>query len=60
MARWDPLRRAEKQKLHKLDKTLGAAEHAQQEASEKAEDVGLRQPDRKNRQFDVFRWLKRK
>ena len=60
MARWNPLRRAEKQKLTQLDKTLGAAEHGQQEASEKAEDAGLRQPDRKNRQFGIFKWLKRK
>ena len=60
MARWDPRRRAEKQKLEKLDKTLGAAQHDQREASEKAEDAGLRQPDRKNRQFDIFKWLKRK
>jgi len=60
MARWDRLRRAEKQKLARLDKTLGAAEHGQQQASEKAEDAGLRQPDRKNRQFDIFKWLKRK
>ncbi|HSQ37675.1 MAG TPA: hypothetical protein VLS92_07285 [Acidimicrobiia bacterium] len=60
MARWDSLRRAEKQKLGQLDKTLGAAEQGQQEASEKAEDVGLRQTDRKNRQFDIFKWLKRK
>jgi hypothetical protein len=28
--------------------------------SGQAEDVGLRQPDRKNRQFDIFKWLKRK
>jgi len=60
MARWDRLRRAEKQKLARLDKTLGAAQHGQQQASEKAEDAGLRQPDRKNRQFDIFKWLKRK
>jgi hypothetical protein len=60
MARWDRLRRAEKQKLDELDKTLGAAQLGQQEASEKAEDAGLRQPDRKNRQFDIFKWLKRK
>jgi hypothetical protein len=60
MARWDRLRRAEKQKLARLDKTLGAAEHGQQEASEKAEDAGLRQAERKNRQFDIFKWIKRK
>ena len=60
MARWDHLRRAEKQELSKLDKTLGAAEHGQQEASERAEDAGLRQPDRKNRQYDIFKWFKRK
>jgi hypothetical protein len=60
MARWDPLRRAEKQKLARLDKTLGAGQHGQQQASEKAEDAGLRQLDRKNRQFDIFKWLKRK
>jgi hypothetical protein len=60
VARWDPLRRAEKQKLARLDRTLAGAEHGQQEASEKAEDAGRRQPDRKNRQFDIFKWLKRK
>lgn len=60
MARWDPLRRAEKQKLAKLGRTLGAAGQEQQEASEKAEDAGLRQPDRKNRQFGIFQRLKRK
>jgi len=60
MPRWDSLRRAEKQKLGKLDKTLRAGEQDQQQASEEAEDVGLRQPDRKNRQFDIFKWLKRK
>jgi len=60
MSRWDSLRRAEKQKLGKLDKTLRAGEQDQQQASEEAEDVGLRQPDRKNRQFDIFKWLKRK
>lgn len=60
MARWNPLRRAEKQRLTRLDKTLGAAEHDQQEASEKAEDAELRQPDGKNRQFDILKWIKRK
>ena len=60
MARWDPLRRAVKQKLGKLDKTLGAAQHGQQQASEKAEDAGLRQQDGRDRQFDIFKWLKRK
>jgi len=60
MARWDPRRRAEKQKLARLDKTLGAAQQGQQQASEQAEDDRLRQPDRKNRQYDLFRWLKRK
>jgi len=60
MARWDSLRRAEKQKLGQLDKTLRAGEKGQQEASEKAEDAGLRQPDRKNRPLGIFRWLKRK
>jgi len=59
MSRWDSLRRAEKQKLGKLDKTLRAGEQDQQQASEKAEDAGLRQPDGKNRQFVTFKWLKR-
>jgi hypothetical protein len=60
MARWDPLRRAEKQKLAELDKTLGAAPRDQEEASEKAEDAGLRQPGRTTRRFGIFRLLKRK
>ncbi len=60
MARWDPLRRAEKQKLAELDRTLGAAPRGQEQASEKAEDAGLRQPGARIRRFGIFRLLKRK
>ena len=59
MARWDPRRRAEKQKLAKLDKTLGAAQLGQQQASEKAEDDRLRQPGKKRR-YGIFKRLNRK
>jgi hypothetical protein len=42
MARRNPLRRAEKQMLTKLDKTLGVAQHDQQETSKKAGYAELR------------------
>ncbi len=60
MARWDLRRRAEKQKLTELDKTLGAEQHGQQRAAEEAEDDRLRQPGRRNRALGIFKRPKQK
>ncbi len=60
MARWDLRRRAEKQTLAKLDKTLGSAKHGQQQAGQEAEDDRLRQPYRKQRVYGILRRLRRK
>jgi hypothetical protein len=60
MARWDPRRRAEKQKLTELDKTLGAGQHGQQQAAQGDEDGRLRQPGRRNRVLGLFKRLRPK
>ncbi len=60
MARWDLRRRAEKQTLAKLDKTLGSAKDGQQQAGQEAEDEGLRQPYRKKPVYGLLKRLRRK